>query len=38
MLDNIIKILQIIFYIVSIAWIFQQSKQSDEENNKKDKE
>lgn len=38
MLDNINKILQIIFYIVSIAWVFQQSHQANEkENNKKDK-
>ncbi|SPU10952.1 Uncharacterised protein [Niallia circulans] len=33
MLDDMIKILQIIFYVVSIAWIAQQSHR---DNNKKD--
>ncbi|CAF1719761.1 hypothetical protein NRS6202_14080 [Bacillus subtilis] len=36
MLDNIIKILQIIFYVVSIGWIFQQSHDSNKKDNKKD--
>ncbi|SLB58446.1 Uncharacterised protein [Mycobacteroides abscessus subsp. massiliense] len=37
MLDNMIKILQIIFYVVSIGWIAQQSNDNDnEKKNKKD--
>ncbi len=35
MLDNMIKVLNIIFYIVSIAWIAQQASDN-KKNNKKD--
>ncbi|EQM28405.1 hypothetical protein N399_08465 [Bacillus licheniformis CG-B52] len=35
MLDNMIKVLQIIFYVASIAWIAQQSHDA-KKNNKKD--
>ncbi|AKQ71792.1 hypothetical protein MUY_000660 [Bacillus licheniformis WX-02] len=35
MLDIMIKVLQIIFYVASIAWIAQQSSDA-KKNNKKD--
>ncbi|CAI6274025.1 hypothetical protein NRS6183_11340 [Bacillus subtilis] len=35
MLDNMIKVLNIIFYVVSIAWIAQQASDN-KKNNKKD--
>ncbi|AEB25211.1 hypothetical protein BUN12_2108 [Bacillus amyloliquefaciens] len=34
MLDNMIKVLQIIFYVVSIGWIAQQSNDSEKKNKK----
>lgn len=34
MLDNMIKVLQIIFYVVTIAWTLQQYHDSKKDNKK----
>lgn len=34
MLDNMIKVLQIVFYVASIAWIAQQSHDANKDNKK----